>query len=378
MIDFPVYRNDGVKEHMRALIDLKNIVARQLPKMPKEYITRLVMDRKHESMLVVRKSSSPSKVIGGVVYRPFVENEFVEIAFLAVSAIEQVKGYGTRLMNKLKAHLQKSKVKYIVTYADNNAIGYFKKQGFSTIPRMPKHLWYGYIKEYDSGTLMDCYLNPGIDYNDLSNELKKQKAMLLEALKKSYHFEIHKGSEIEQIQKGIKKKHVENDLTTEKVFNKIPGLTASGWTLQSYIKSLHQSDRNSFFKQCQNILKQLNNHCSSWPFKKPVNPDEVPDYTEVIKHPRDLESIGKRLESKSHYRSKENFVKDVQLIFDNAKLYNKPNSIYYKHAVNLEEYIRPYLDQMTEPTEAELKEYDRSLPHKDALRNHKRSKLSRK
>jgi len=237
MIDFPVYKNDGAKEHMRALIDLKNIIAKQLPKMPKEYITRLIMDRKHESMLILKKSDTQNKVIGGVVYRPFEENGFVEIAFLAITAIEQVKGYGTRLMNKFKAYLQKKGIKYMVTYADNNAIGYFKKQGFSTIPRIPKHLWYGYIKDYESGTLMDCYLNPDIDYNNISNELKKQKAALLEALKKCYHFEIYKGLELEQ--KEVKRKRKEEDLESEKVFSSIPGIAESGWNLQLYKKSLY-------------------------------------------------------------------------------------------------------------------------------------------
>jgi histone acetyltransferase len=32
---------------MKMLIDLKNIFSRQLPKMPKEYIVKLVFDRNH-------------------------------------------------------------------------------------------------------------------------------------------------------------------------------------------------------------------------------------------------------------------------------------------------------------------------------------------
>jgi histone acetyltransferase len=44
---------------MKLLIDLKNIFARQLPKMPKEYIVKLVFDRNHESMVIL-------KVVGGV------------------------------------------------------------------------------------------------------------------------------------------------------------------------------------------------------------------------------------------------------------------------------------------------------------------------
>ncbi|KAL5988838.1 hypothetical protein ACLOJK_026940 [Asimina triloba] len=44
-LKFVCYANDGVDEHMIWLIGLKNIFARQLPNMPKEYIVRLVMDR---------------------------------------------------------------------------------------------------------------------------------------------------------------------------------------------------------------------------------------------------------------------------------------------------------------------------------------------
>jgi histone acetyltransferase len=54
MIDFEVIRNDRTHEKMRMLIDLKNIFARQLPKMPKEYIVKLVFDRHHESMVILR------------------------------------------------------------------------------------------------------------------------------------------------------------------------------------------------------------------------------------------------------------------------------------------------------------------------------------
>ena len=39
---------------MKLLIDLKNIFARQLPKMPKEYIVKLVFDRNHESMVILK------------------------------------------------------------------------------------------------------------------------------------------------------------------------------------------------------------------------------------------------------------------------------------------------------------------------------------
>ena len=51
---FPIYENNGTDEAMIALPALKNIFAEQLPKMPKEYIVRLVMDRRHRSLLILK------------------------------------------------------------------------------------------------------------------------------------------------------------------------------------------------------------------------------------------------------------------------------------------------------------------------------------
>ena len=124
------------------------------------------------------------KVVGGICYRPNPENKFVEIAFLAISALEQVKGFGTRLMNKLKDHCKKGRYKYLLTYADNNAIGYFKKQGFHKDIKMPKEKYKEYIKDYDGGTLMEAEIDEKIDYCNLSEILKQQKDCIVKYAQK--------------------------------------------------------------------------------------------------------------------------------------------------------------------------------------------------
>jgi len=53
--------------------------------------------------------------------------DFCEIAFCAITSSEQVKGYGTHLMNHLKDYCQSQGWHTFLTYADNYAIGYFKK-----------------------------------------------------------------------------------------------------------------------------------------------------------------------------------------------------------------------------------------------------------
>ncbi len=59
--------------------------------MPKDYIARLVYDRTHLSIAIVRK---PLEVVGGITYRPFKGRHFAEIVFCAISSDQQVKGYG--------------------------------------------------------------------------------------------------------------------------------------------------------------------------------------------------------------------------------------------------------------------------------------------
>eukprot|EP00750_Incisomonas_marina_P021762 INCI4666.2.p1 GENE.INCI4666.2~~INCI4666.2.p1 ORF type:complete len:287 (-),score=57.94 INCI4666.2:665-1525(-) len=119
--------NDGSMQNMVWLLQLKQIFSRQLPKMPAQYITRLIFDPHHISLCLF-KDLEP---IGGISYRPFYEQEYAEIAFCAVTARQQIKGFGTLMMNHLKEHVKPTGLRFFLTYADNFATEYFCKQGFS-------------------------------------------------------------------------------------------------------------------------------------------------------------------------------------------------------------------------------------------------------
>lgn len=62
-IEFRVVNNDGRRESTIILTGLKCIFQKQLPKMPKDYIARLVYDRTHLSIAIVKK---PLEVVGYV------------------------------------------------------------------------------------------------------------------------------------------------------------------------------------------------------------------------------------------------------------------------------------------------------------------------
>ena len=77
-------------------------------------------------------------------------------------------------------------------------------------------------------------------------------------------------------------------------------------------------------------------HENSWPFRKPVDTKKIRDYLEVINTPIDLETIQKKIDSteetvKTAYNIDE-FKSDLRLMFDNARIYNNQDTIYYKYA----------------------------------------------
>ncbi|VDL89449.1 unnamed protein product [Schistocephalus solidus] len=157
------------------LLELLNVFAIQLPRMPKEYITRLVFDPKHRNLVLLKVSESGERnAIGGITFRMFPTQGFTEIVFCAVIFNEQVKGYGTQMMNHLKDYHTQHDIYHFLTYADSFATGYFRKQGFSREIRLPRQAYHGYIKEYEGATLMGCELYPNIVYTEFSEVLNKQ------------------------------------------------------------------------------------------------------------------------------------------------------------------------------------------------------------
>lgn len=82
-----VVDNDGTPKNSILLTGLKCLFQKQLPNMPREYITRLVFDRNAQAMAIVQRGY---KVVGGIAYRPFPKRHFAEIVFFAISGVYQV------------------------------------------------------------------------------------------------------------------------------------------------------------------------------------------------------------------------------------------------------------------------------------------------
>ena len=90
-----IIENDGKPDSCVKLIGLKSLFAKQLPKMPRSYIARLVFERRHTSLAILsddpQHKGTDDEIIGAICYRGFREMRFAEIAFCAVNSSHQVK-----------------------------------------------------------------------------------------------------------------------------------------------------------------------------------------------------------------------------------------------------------------------------------------------
>ncbi|GAA6040622.1 hypothetical protein JCM8097_008073 [Rhodosporidiobolus ruineniae] len=357
IIRFVVVTNDAEPQSMILLTGLKNIFQKQLPKMPREYIARLVFDRAHWSLAIVKRGL---EVVGGITYRPFEGQKFAEIVFCAITGTEQVKGYGSHMMNHLKDHVKQStKCMHFLTYADNYAIGYFKKQGFTKEIQLDRSVWAGYIKDYEGGTIMherrgdlvfptdpvltlsmfssQCAMLPRVKYLDVASTLAKQKEVILAKIRQlSQSHVVHSGLQF----------FAQRPAGTKIDPSKVPGLKESGWTPEMD-ELTRRPKRGPQFAIMKKLLTLLVDHPSSWAFANPVNKEEVTDYYTVIKEPMDLATMETKLES-NVYDTLDKFLYDAKLIFNNCRAYNDAQSNYVKNANKLETYldqqVKVYID----------------------------------
>ncbi|KAI3717900.1 hypothetical protein L1987_69812 [Smallanthus sonchifolius] len=84
------------------------------------------------------------------------------------------------------------------------------------------------------------------------------------------------------------------------------------------------------------ILNKLQKKDIYGVYTKPVDPEELPDYHDVIKHPMNFATVRKKL-AKGLYLTLKEFESDVFLICTNAMQYNAPDTIYYNQASSIQE-----------------------------------------
>ncbi|OXU25854.1 hypothetical protein TSAR_004246 [Trichomalopsis sarcophagae] len=333
------------KQTMLWLIGLHNVFSHQLTRMPMEYISQLVFDPKHKTLALIKDG----RPIGGICFRMFASQGFTEIVFCAMTSEQQVKGYGTHLMNMLKDYHIKHNILHFLTFADEFAIGYFKKQGFSKDIKLPRTTFQGYIKDYEGAMLMHCELNAKIVYTEFTTVVRKQKEIVKQLIyqRQQEIQKIHPG--LTCFKEGVRGIPVES----------IPGIRETGWKnyAQTRTRGVAKGSQgpepmeacldinDSLYNALKSVLTSVKNHSAAWPFLKPVDKSEVPDYYDHIKYPMDLKTMTDRLKSR-YYVTRRLFIADMTRIFTNCRLYNGPDTEYYSCANSLEKYFQTKMKEI--------------------------------
>lgn len=94
---------------------------------------------------------------------------------------------------------------------------------------------------------------------------------------------------------------------------------------------LDDNDQVAFSYLLETFTKNLRAIPESWPFQKPVDKKKVKDYYDRIKTPMDLETIDTLIRYHK-YTSVEEYLNDINQIYENSLTYNGPDSVFTKKA----------------------------------------------
>uniref|UniRef100_A0A8D3E3D2 Bromodomain and WD repeat domain containing 1 n=1 Tax=Scophthalmus maximus TaxID=52904 RepID=A0A8D3E3D2_SCOMX len=115
------------------------------------------------------------------------------------------------------------------------------------------------------------------------------------------------------------------------------------------ITQIVQPDRDAWKEQCKSLINYIFECEDSEPFRQPVDPQNYPDYHDIIDTPMDFGSVKRALQD-DHYDNPVELCKDTRLIFANAKAYtpNKRSKIYsmtLRLSAFFEEHIRSVISE---------------------------------
>ncbi|KFK44178.1 hypothetical protein AALP_AA1G224800 [Arabis alpina] len=100
------------------------------------------------------------------------------------------------------------------------------------------------------------------------------------------------------------------------------------------------------------ILDRLQKKDTYGVYSDPVDPEELPDYHEIITNPMDFSTLRKKLDSGA-YASLEQFERDVFLICANAMEYNSADTVYYRQARAIQELAKKDFENLRQDSDDE-------------------------
>lgn len=117
----------------------------------------------------------------------------------------------------------------------------------------------------------------------------------------------------------------------QRQFPTVPGPELSSHELQTLAKQ-HRTRFSDFMQRhCKKLLTTLMERHFGHVFNVPVDLEKYPTYLEVVQKPMDFGTIKKNIDS-NVYTSVDDFIADVHLVLDNARTFNRPNSLVHHMA----------------------------------------------
>ncbi|KAL2895182.1 Bromodomain and PHD finger-containing protein 3 [Bienertia sinuspersici] len=96
------------------------------------------------------------------------------------------------------------------------------------------------------------------------------------------------------------------------------------------------------------ILDRLQKKDTRGVFAEPVDPEELPDYHEIIENPMDFDTVRKKLMG-GLYIILEQLEDDINLICSNAMQYNAPSTVFFRQARAIQELAKKEFETLRQP-----------------------------
>eukprot|EP00347_Sterkiella_histriomuscorum_P001604 403371394 len=265
-IIFFEFTEDELMKHTQWIVEFKNSVSQLLP------IERGYLINKQRSPNKAFFVIFKNKVIGGCLFKPHMENCFLELVYLCIlPQFQRRLGLGTKLLNELKIYAQREEYRHIIVYADNNALDFFKKQGFSTQIELYEKCYTNSIEHFVRAQLMGFKIHESINYKELRSTVCQQAQQLVQLITQKqeslFQYHIPRSSRISQ-----------NSLESNRVLEEIQRIHSQKSFLQdsdSMMQTQSQAELISHLKDLifDNIQSRLGNiyHSSKCQIRSLIN-----------------------------------------------------------------------------------------------------------
>jgi histone acetyltransferase len=307
------------------LCEATNVFDRQLPNMGADYIARLTFDLRGETVVILHAGI----VHGAISYRIFPDERFIEVAFCAVDSSLQSRGYGRFIMQYFKTVMQSIELYDVLTCADNDAVDYFRKQGFNDREvMMDPERYLGRLKEYSNVVLVHCHLSPVIDYLNFATKLDAVIRFVESKVGKHLFPPLFdRPTRLRQGPPGFLNVSLRDVIQ----------LTGSG--PMGEVERSKLVDYDGRMAELKTKLLRILRGLQGDPaiaevFQTPVTEEVAPRYFETIVRPMDLQTIERKLTRFSDfYKRPSVFAADIKLMIDNCKAYNDSDTMFYRVAL---------------------------------------------